>query len=204
MAELHERTFTESLLHRLGPGYLRALYRAYLETPCYHTLVYAADTGVQGWVVVDLAPQRSDVRRLLRRHLVPLAQGALGGLLHRPWHLAPLVRGVLAMALYCWRSRHDHGAASASRPTDALIRYIAVAPAARQRGVGQALLRAAEARACLAGRKRVLVTTTLDNTPAIRLYERLGYRARSVWPGYDGRRFVQFARDLAIGESPQA
>jgi ribosomal protein S18 acetylase RimI-like enzyme len=203
VAALHDRTFTDSLLRHLGPPYLRALYRAYLATPRYATLVYAPAAGVQGWVVVDLMPTRADAGRLARRHLVPLAGAALGALLARPWRLPPLARGALAMALHRWHSccatdvpRAARPAGTAVRPSDAIIRYIAVAETARQRGVGQALLRAAEAVACRAGQTRMLVTTTVDNTPAIRLYERLGYRACRVWPGYDGRRFVQFAREL--------
>jgi len=53
---------------------------------------------------------------------------------------------------------------------------IAVADAARGRGIGEALLKAAETAARRHGAQRMRLEVRQDNGAAIRLYERLGYR----------------------------
>jgi ribosomal-protein-alanine N-acetyltransferase len=53
---------------------------------------------------------------------------------------------------------------------------IAVADAARGRGLGEALLAAAESAAQRHGARRMRLEVRQDNAAAIRLYERMGYR----------------------------
>ena len=53
---------------------------------------------------------------------------------------------------------------------------IAVADVARGRGIGDALLKAAEAAARHHGARRMRLEVRQDNGAAVRLYERLGYR----------------------------
>lgn len=205
VAALHQRVFTESLLRYLGEVYLRSLYRGFLQSDDYQVVVHRNPAGLDGWVVVDLAPHQPDAQRLLRRRPAALAWAVLSALLRWPWVLPCFVAGLLAMARHRLREARLRPTASdgapvasdsAATPTPAMIRYIAVAETARGQRVGQALLRAGEATAVRAGRTRMLVTTTADNTPALRLYQGLGYQVCRQWPGYDGRRFVQLGRDL--------
>ena len=56
------------------------------------------------------------------------------------------------------------------------FRMLAVSPAARGRGVGEALVRRCEERAATAGAERMWLTTIDDMTHAQRIYRRLGYR----------------------------
>ncbi len=56
------------------------------------------------------------------------------------------------------------------------FRMLAVAPAARGRGAGEALVRACEDHARAAGATRMWLTTIDDMTAAHRIYARLGYR----------------------------
>jgi ribosomal protein S18 acetylase RimI-like enzyme len=62
-----------------------------------------------------------------------------------------------------------------SEPDAAGIRMLAVDPAARGRGVGEALARACIDRARAAGRQQVLLHSTDRMTVAHRLYRRLGF-----------------------------
>lgn len=57
----------------------------------------------------------------------------------------------------------------------AFVVYTAVEPHARGRGVGRALLAAAEAHAREMGRAYMSLMVTEDNAPARRLYERAGF-----------------------------
>lgn len=59
---------------------------------------------------------------------------------------------------------------------DAGIRMLAVAPEARGRGVGTALVGVCVARARVEGRRRVWLHTTPEMTVAHRIYERQGFR----------------------------
>jgi ribosomal-protein-alanine N-acetyltransferase len=61
---------------------------------------------------------------------------------------------------------------------------IAVADAARGRGLGEALLEAAERAARSRGCRRMRLEVRQDNSAAIRLYERLGYRRFAARQGY--------------------
>lgn len=59
----------------------------------------------------------------------------------------------------------------------AFVAYMAVEPAARGAGVGAALLSAAEDEARRQGLPYIALMVTEENAPALRLYERSGYRA---------------------------
>lgn len=78
------------------------------------------------------------------------------------------------------RGRRDVGITTLLLPPDgdgtALLVSVWVAPTARGRGVGEALVRAAVEVARERGRRRVMLDVGDHNTPAIRLYERLGFR----------------------------
>lgn len=58
----------------------------------------------------------------------------------------------------------------------AFVAYTAVEPSARGRGVGRAMLEAAEARARAAGLGYVSLMVTEENAPARALYDGAGYR----------------------------
>lgn len=61
---------------------------------------------------------------------------------------------------------------------------IAVADAARGRGVGETLLKGVEHAAREHGRARLKLEVRQDNASAIRLYERHGYRRLGAHPGF--------------------
>jgi len=70
-----------------------------------------------------------------------------------------------------------------NQPHRADVAKLLVHRRARRRGVGEALMRAAEAAAARCGR-RLLVLDTVSHSPAARLYERLGWVRVGEIPGY--------------------
>jgi ribosomal protein S18 acetylase RimI-like enzyme len=79
---------------------------------------------------------------------------------------------------------------------------VAVADAARGRGVGEALLRAGEHAALARGCTRLRLEVRQDNAGAIRLYERLGYRRFGAYPDFyeDGADAWRYEKELGNGE----
>lgn len=111
-----------------------------------------------------------------------------------PWRWAGVVvlLGLLA--------RVEPPAPAASWYVDAL----AVAPAARRRGAGRALLAAAEAQARAAGCGAVSLDTEVENAPARALYEAAGFRPgpeRRARPGaarrLGTRGYVAYVKELS-------
>lgn len=77
-----------------------------------------------------------------------------------------------------------------------LEQSIHLAPAARNHGVGAALVGAAVERARAMGRRCLVAGTDAENTGSIRFHERLGYREVGRLPGV-GERFGR-TRDLVL------
>lgn len=66
-----------------------------------------------------------------------------------------------------------------------LLNDLYVAPQARRRGVGEALMEAARAFASADGAVALQLATELDNTGAQALYERLGYQRDAAFATYE-------------------
>jgi [ribosomal protein S18]-alanine N-acetyltransferase len=78
---------------------------------------------------------------------------------------------------------------------------IAVAPSARGRGIGDALLTRAERAARRRGATRLRLEVRQDNASAMRLYERRGYVRFGARPAYyeDGADAWRYEKELSIG-----
>jgi ribosomal-protein-alanine N-acetyltransferase len=91
----------------------------------------------------------------------------------------------------------------------ARLTSLAVRPDRAGRGLGQALLAAAERRALERGCTRMRLEVRTDNLPARRLYERSGYRCFATVEGYyeDGETARRYEKALATtspGPDPSA
>jgi ribosomal protein S18 acetylase RimI-like enzyme len=73
-------------------------------------------------------------------------------------------------------AQYGSGGTATKRTDAAGIRLLAVAPAARARGVGKALARDCIERARALGRSSVVLHTTRAMETAWRMYEQLGFR----------------------------
>jgi ribosomal-protein-alanine N-acetyltransferase len=84
---------------------------------------------------------------------------------------------------------------------------VAVAPEARGRGVGRALLEEAERRARDLGARMATLEVRRSNAPAIGLYRSMGYRDVAVRPRYyaeDGEDALVMDKDLRAAPLPAA
>jgi ribosomal protein S18 acetylase RimI-like enzyme len=80
----------------------------------------------------------------------------------------------------------------------ARIYSLAVRVNARGRGIGRRMLARAENEARRRGCTRLRLEARLDNTPAIRLYENMGFVDVKVTPGYyeDGAHAMIYQKEL--------
>lgn len=85
-------------------------------------------------------------------------------------------------------------------------RLYSIAASDAGRGVGQALLEAAELAAKGRGCTVIALEVRADNTPAQRLYERSGYRRTGQLPGYyaDGASALRFEKELTLARAEAA
>lgn len=84
------------------------------------------------------------------------------------------------------------------RPQVVRVNNVCVAPRARRRGIGRALMAEAEAFARERGAGRVILQVSARNEPAVRLYELLGYAVQRCYTEGGEMRY-QMARDLGYG-----
>ncbi len=116
------------------------------------------------------------------------------------WQKAIVARG--ALAWLAWDGEEPLGYCLFSRVLDeAELLRIAIAPAARQRGLGAALLHHAETALKAAGVAQLFLEVRLSNRPAQLLYLSAGWqqvgRRKEYYPLADGREdALLFSREL--------
>ena len=89
---------------------------------------------------------------------------------------------------------------AAPRGADLYMRSMAVHPASRGGGCGRQLLAAVEAFAASHGHDRLVLSTTPFLDPAIRLYERAGFRRSAAGPhDLAGTPLFTMEKDLSAG-----
>ena len=106
-----------------------------------------------------------------------------------PWDEAS-IRGELENPLALWLVGVDEAGTvlgyvgSQTCFEDADILNVCVTPAARRRGIAEALMRELEARLVPKGVEKITLEVRASNEAAIRLYEKLGYAQVGVRKGY--------------------
>jgi ribosomal protein S18 acetylase RimI-like enzyme len=161
VAALHREGFPTGFLPSLGQRPLEHLYRHIVQSAKAFVLVSDDEGGVAGFVAVA-----EDTRRLyrdfLRRHGFTAALVAVPRVLRAPRKVWETVR---------YGKRAD----SAMLPS-AEILALAVAERRRGTGVASSLVTAALDELRRQGIGAVRVVTAVDNSRALRLYERAGFR----------------------------
>lgn len=124
------------------------------------TTVAEIGCEIAGFIVLQIpaAPRADDGRWLW--HALQLNTGFLGAL-----------RGLVLMSLIDTR-RQAH-------PDEVYIEMLGVDPVWRGQGVASCLMAHAEAMAHQQGVKQVALAVVSDNTPAIHLYEKIGFKVNS-------------------------
>jgi len=165
-ATLHASEIGEGFLSSLGRSFLTRLYRRIVRSPRSFLLVAEADGEALGFIAGT-----EDVRELYRSFL--LRDGILATISALPQVLRS-ARRVLETLRYGTGNEQGDGAGEAELPKAELL-AVAVAPQARGRGAGRALVDAFTAELTRRGVPGARVVVGADNDAAIGLYERCGF-----------------------------
>jgi len=164
IADLHARLIAEGFLVRLGRPFLRRLYRRVVRSPRSFAVVVSEGDAVRGFAAVA-----ENTRSFYKEFLVH--DGLIAGLCALPRAVrAP--RRVAETLLY---GVLTHGELPAAE-----VLATAVDTSARNRGFGVLLVNAAVEELGRRGVASARVVTALDNVPALRVYERAGFRRRGL------------------------
>lgn len=173
VAKLFVAAFPDSVRHTMGADappldFLADLFRMCLDTDPEGFLVAEDDLGrLAGYVVAPLAVNRIWRRAVGGGYLWRWFRSALSGRLRVS---LATIRTAVADKFAFWRSQKT----AAEIP--ARILSIAVAPWAQGRGIGSELLARAIARFRRANVPRVRLEVRPWNRPAVRMYERSGFK----------------------------
>ncbi len=183
VADLHRAAMGRSLWARLGPAFLRALYRELLRQPPFLAFVYVQDGRVLGFIA-----GATDSGGLFSRTLIggwPRLLGPLlRALLARPSTLVPL----LATPLYFARSHPGD-----EIPAESL--FCSFVPDLRGTRVSGEINRVFFRHLLNLGHRRVKITTEVDNQGANRQLSSWGFQARGRFRFY-GKSMVTYVLDL--------
>lgn len=159
LADLHRRRITEGFLPRLGPGFLRRLYRRMIRSADCVVL-----TARHEGRIVGFAAGATDLGALYRRFL--LRDGPVAAMAAAP----RLVRH-LPQVLETLRYEPAGGGTEAAE-----VLSVAVAAEAAGRGLGRALVSRLVAELAARGATEVRVVTGASNAAALALYRASGFR----------------------------
>ena len=130
--------------------------------------------GLWSFDVVDVAIEDQSIVGLIGHYPrpIPLSREVrtFGGALR--------VYGLMGTAVLFWRLRHLASARPAGASRAYYVSSLAVSEHARGRGIGTTLMQHAHDAARTSGANRIGLEVLVDNTAAIRLYERYGYEER--------------------------
>ena len=194
-AALHEAALPHGFFGRLGTGFLSAYHESFLASP--HAVAYVAETrdGRVGFLVGTFGPHNAWVVR--NRWMKLAIRGALA-LLSRPSELVFFLR--TRTLSYVQRLLKARAGGTATRPhrtaPPAVLTHVAVAPAARGLGVGEALVEAFLDAARKTGATEACLVTLAGPDGAGRFYQRLGWDLHEVRQDRDGRPIEHYCRRL--------
>ncbi len=160
MAALHASCIAEGFLVALGPRFLRLLYGRVVASSGSFAFVADGPTGAIGFVACT-TDTRALYREFLRRDGVGAGAAAFPRAMRSPRRLWETWR-------YGGRGEHDASGAE--------LLALAVAPEARGRGMGRALVTAAVDEFRRREVESARVVTATGNDAALRCYEAAGFR----------------------------
>lgn len=178
IVQCHLAAFPGQFLTRLGPRFLEAYYRFYMDSPGGINLVAVVGDRVLGFV----SGGDPAVRGRFIRSRVPRFIGLLAW--HGLWdpfvrrrlavHLTNLVR-TLAGRLP-WSRQGSNGTAKGDDASGvSVLLSIAVDPTATGRGIGRRLMEAFREESLRRGYREMTLSAHSDNDSAIRLYRACGW-----------------------------
>lgn len=172
-----------TLLSDLGLPVVRRYYEICQKDPSVIGFCACSPEGeILGWVAGSPHPEQVNAR--LRRPLFWFAGQMLRVAVTRPGVIVQLARSVLASS-----------EANVLQPYQVELTYIGVAPSARGRGLGKAILAAFTAASRAAGYRSVALSVETDNPQAVALYKKVGFEITKTF--HEGR-FARHRMELPL------
>jgi GNAT superfamily N-acetyltransferase len=197
----HRRHFPDGFFARLGRGFLREYYRAFLTSAKSRTVVAELDDTPVGYLVgvTDPAGHRSHV---VHRHGRTLVARAVAAMLVRPSLAYCFLR--TRLGLYTRKLLRRRPGVVSDAPADsgtdssatAVLTHVAVAPEAQSIGIGSELIEHFDQEVAAVGCDRLALVTASGEDGAGPYYRRRGWTARGERRTPDGRRLTTYERPV--------
>jgi ribosomal protein S18 acetylase RimI-like enzyme len=196
----HRRHFPDGFFARLGRGFLREYYRAFLTSAKSRTVVAELDGTPVAYLVgvTDPAAHRSHV---VQRHGRTLLVRAAAAMLVRPSLAYCFLRtrvGLYTRKLLRRRSRVAAGPVQANGDDSvtAVLTHVAVAPEAQSIGIGSELIAHFDQEVAAVGCDRLALVTASGEDGAGPYYRRRGWKARGERCTPDGMQLTTYERPV--------
>lgn len=202
-ARLHASALPHGFFVSLGPRFLRAYHRSFVDSPYGVALVALVDGDPAGFVV-GTADDGRHYHHVVRRQWWLLLPAALAGLARHPglaWRFARTrlrryARGFVRLR----RGSPPPSTASTSAPAAAgpqgVLTHIAVSTDRRGEGVGLALMSGFKDAVRAGGGRRLRVVTQAGDAGAARFYVRTGWESGGRLCDAEGTWWEAFAVEL--------
>jgi GNAT superfamily N-acetyltransferase len=190
-AALHAESLPHGFFTQLGPGFLRAYHRSFVDSP--HAVAYVATvTDVPVGMLVGVIRPGAHTRWVMRHRGVRLALLGVAGLGVRPITGFRFLERRAGRYLSSWRRNRRRGGPPTTRHESAILSHVAVVPGARRTGAGRRLVEAF-VEACRAEDAPRAILLTLDSPEgAGAFYAALGWRPGEVRTTPDGHRMREW------------
>ena len=184
-AALHREALEHGFFADLGPAFLRAYHRTFIDSP--HAVGYLASVGDTpvGFLTGVLGP-RAHARWVLSHRGVALATVGAASIALRPLVALRFLRTRMGRYVRGWRRHRAVAAPGPVAGVPAVLSHVAVLPGARGAGSGRELVDAFVHACRAAGADRVILLSLEGSAGAGAFYERLGWRRGSVTTTPDG------------------
>ncbi|MGH3317795.1 MAG: GNAT family N-acetyltransferase [Nocardioidaceae bacterium] len=199
----HRRHFPDGFFARLGRGFLREYYRAFLTSAKSRTVVAELDGTPVGYLVgvTDPAAHRGHV---VQRHGRVLVVRAAAAMLVRPSLAYCFLRtrlGLYTRKLLRRRPRVPSDGpvqANGDDSVTAVLTHVAVAPEAQSIGIGSELIDHFDQEVAAVGCDRLALVTASGEDGAGPYYRRRGWTARGERCTPDGMALTTYERPVEV------
>jgi hypothetical protein len=185
VCRLHQAAMGTSLWARLGPGFLRRIYRALIDDADFIGFVYCDAGRVRGFIAGS-ADARSMMRRILRRHASGLVASAALGVARSPATAWPLLETL--------RYFSKSGVPGAERVA-AESMFCSFEPELRGRRISGLINKLLFDELAARGHRYVKITTEEDNRGAVRQLTSWGFTELDRFRFY-GKEMIAWRLDL--------
>lgn len=198
-AGLHIESLAHGFFTSLGPGFMRAYHRTFLDSPYATALIATTQRHRVGFLVGVLQPE-GHAHWVIRHRGPGLALRGAAALAIRPRLAFGFVRSRLGRYAATWRRHSKQEKTDAQKveagSTPAVLSHMAVVPGARGSGIGLELVHGFEANAGEAGATSAILTTLPGTAGAGPFYASAGWGCRGDRVGFDKQPTEEWGRAL--------